>query len=105
MAVPAQTWPCGWGFDAPISEPRFSNTWTHGYVRPSSAVCSAHIAMIARTSAGDIRAIVRSCRGEKQSTRHVPRSPSARRRPSENRESSVDARSAAKSLSNTNVVS
>ena len=27
-AVPAQIWPCGCGFVAPIVSPRFSNTWT-----------------------------------------------------------------------------
>ena len=27
-AVPAQTWPCGCGFEAPIAAPRFSKTWT-----------------------------------------------------------------------------
>ena len=53
---------------------------------------------------GDIRASVRSWRGEKQMTRQVPRSPSARSSPSRAARSARPGRSAAKSLVNTNVV-
>ena len=78
-----------WGFEAPIASPLFSRTWTQRNDAPSAVVWSAHRSTIERTAAGDIRAIVRSWRGEKQMTRQVPRSPSARRRPISSRSSDV----------------
>ena len=94
-AEPAQIWPCGWGFDAPIISPRFSKTWTHWKRSPSSAVWSAQRSMTPRTSGRSMRASVRSWRREKHRTRHVPASTSARSRPSSRRSAGASGRSAA----------
>ena len=69
----AHTCPCGCGFEQPMMSPLFSKTCTQRHSRPSSAVCSAHVSITRRMSGTAIRASVRSCRGEKQITRHVPR--------------------------------
>ena len=69
----AQIWPCGCGCEQPITAPLFSNTCTHGCVRPSSAVCVHQVSttspIAARLSSGKVRA----WSGEKQMTRLVPR--------------------------------
>ena len=52
-AVPAQIWPCGCGFEAPIASPRFSKTWTQRIRRRRArVVCSAHTSMTRRTAVG-----------------------------------------------------
>jgi hypothetical protein len=93
------------GLEAPIDLPRFSKTWTHGYVSPSSAVWAAHTSTTLRTASGAIRARPWSWRGEKQMTRLVPLSPSATRRPSVTRSVGESGVRALKSWVNTNVVS
>ena len=70
----------------------------------SSRYCSAHTSMRVRFSVVAIRANVRSCRGEKQTTRHRPRSLCAASKPSCSSEhAGVSAVRAAKSFSNTKV--
>ena len=68
-------------------------------------VCSAQTSTMRRISGSLMPASVRSWRGEKQTTRQVPRVPSARNSPADTRASDVSGRSAAKSLVNTNVAS
>ena len=80
---PAQTWPCGCGLEAPIAAPRFSKTWTQRYVaRRARSSGRPRRRSPGGSPSGDIAPSVRSWRGEKQTTRQTPRSPSARRRPS-----------------------
>ena len=80
-AEPAQICPCGCGFEAPIASPRFSKIWTQRLVAPRSVVCVAHRSMTSRTPSGGMCVRVRSCRGEKQTTRQVPGCDSAIEQP------------------------
>src|SRR5271163_1261748 len=70
----AQICPCGCGLLAPIIAPRFSKISTEliSFSLPSDWYCSVHTSTTARSSALDILAKVKSCRGEKQTTRHLP---------------------------------
>jgi hypothetical protein len=77
QSVTGPTLPCGCGLDAPIISPLFSNTCTQRYRRPSSMTCSTQASTTWRIAGTGISARVRSCRGEKQITRQVPRSPHA----------------------------
>src|ERR1700689_4682849 len=72
----AQICPCGCGLLAPIIAPRFSKISTEliPLSLPSEQYCSVQTSTTARSSAPDILARVRSCRGEKQTTRQIPRS-------------------------------
>ena len=71
---------------------------------PSSANCAIHVSTTARSSAWLIRATVRSCRGEKHTTRQTPGSASATSSPpSVHSPAGVSGRNAAKSFSKTNV--
>lgn len=63
------TWQCGWGFEHPITLPLFSNTCTHMYLFPSSAIWFAHSSIIFLTSSLDMRGRTRSERGCKHITR------------------------------------
>ena len=104
-AVPAQIWPCGCGFEAPIAAPRFSKTWTQRYVAPSSVVWSAHTSMTRRIASGAMRAERQVVAGREADDPADPalalgtEEPVAPRSPSD-----VSGRSAAKSLVKTNVV-
>ena len=60
------------GSRRPSPRPGSRTPGPSGTSAPSSAVWSAQRSTTARTASGDIRASVRSWRGEKQMTRHVP---------------------------------
>ncbi len=62
-----------------MTAPLFSNTWTQRWSAPAAAVSATQRSTTPAISSGDISASVRSWRGEKQSTRHRPRTGSARR--------------------------
>ena len=89
-----------------MTAPLFSNTWTQRYRRPSSAVCSAQTSTTARICATGISGSDRSWRGEKQMTRQVPGTETARKSGSPSSSTTgTSGRNAAKSLVKTNVLS
>jgi hypothetical protein len=79
----AQIWQCGCGLLAPIIAPRFSKICTARMLSCASSLMnsSRQSATTLAMSSTLMRASVRSCRGEKQTTRQTPDSPSATSRP------------------------
>ena len=102
---PAQIWPCGWGFEAPIAAPRFSKTWTQRKSAPELArllgpdVDDPPDRRQRHRRRGSGRGAARSRRPGRH---HVRLRPGGGRRSTV--ASDVSVRSAAKSLSKTNVV-
>ena len=102
----AQIWQCGWGLLAPIIAPRFSKICTQriSSSAPSARYSSVHTLTTGSISSTDIRASVRSWRGEKQTTRQRPLSLSATINPPRSTASPrASARNAGKSLAKTKV--